>query len=256
VFCGEPGVTKGHVWPSWFGKILPISASFHENRSGEFFTFASPVPGPEKTISVKQGHARSRKLRNTCKACNQRWMSIIEGHAVSVTAPLLRGEPVLLDLAGQFALSNLLCLISMRHEFLSHSMRAIPQEDRNWLRTKFQPPDHWRIWIAKFTGKNPHDHWSRHCGIQIAASPAENVGPEYCNTHVSTMVMGNLCAHIFSSTEWRDFQGYEGIQLTQIWPPIYAYIDAGHIPSVTDKAVLWLHEAVARSLDPYPETMK
>jgi hypothetical protein len=253
VFCGEGGLTKGHVWPDWFGSVLPLAADVHENRTGEFFTFHPAVPGPPKTVRTKQGHAGSRKPRNTCINCNQKWMSGIEGFAKNFTAPLLTGHWTLLDIQAQFAISALMCLIIMRLEFLDPAMRAIPQADRDWLRTQREPAKHWRIWIAQYNGLRGGDHWSRYCGIQIASQqPTQVFGPAHCNTQTTTMVLGRLCVHAFSSTEWKEFDGYEGLQLSRIWPIAHPYINTASMPAVSDDVVLWLHEAVARTLKPYP----
>jgi hypothetical protein len=86
-------------------------------------------------------------------------MSGIEGFAKNFTAPLLTGHWTLLDIQAQFAISALMCLIIMRLEFLDPAMRAIPQADRDWLRTQREPAKHWRIWIAQYIGLRGGDHW-------------------------------------------------------------------------------------------------
>jgi hypothetical protein len=63
-FCGDHGLTKGHVWPDWLNRILPKSATHHEQETGKFNTFEAAVLGPKHVIKVGQGHARSRKPRN------------------------------------------------------------------------------------------------------------------------------------------------------------------------------------------------
>jgi len=75
---------------------------------------------------------------------------------------------------------------------------------------------------------------------------SELVGPEDCNTQVTTIVAGQLCAHIFSSSVWGNFKGYQGAPLTQIWPPHQLPIDTRFIRSIDNAGLPWLHEAVAR----------
>src|SRR5262249_8338501 len=155
----------------------------------------------------------------TCKSCNSGWMSKIESASKSVTLALMRGEPTLLGTIEQVQLASLLCLITMRNE-LSYFPRmvAIPADDRDCLRTTLQPPWRgWKIWIAKPSAATP-THWAYHAPMHIDSADAET-GPDKVNTQTTTMVMGRLCVHAFSSSEIaEDINGYRGVRLTRIWP--------------------------------------
>ena len=155
-------------------------------------------------------------------------------------------RPVLLDAFGQFALSTFLCLIAMRLEFLG-PLQAVPDEERDWLRYYLEPSTRWKIWITRFADKNPEAYWSRQYAgqIELTPPPPDKVGPEYCNTHISTLVIGHLCAHTFYS-HIMSFDGYEGIHLTRIWPPTGHDIDSRAMPTINADSALWLHEAFAR----------
>ena len=237
-------MSKGHVWPDWLNKILPKTATHHEQETGKFNTFDSTVPGPEHQVRIARGHARSRKPRNTCRRCNGGWMSLMEDYARPAATRLILDVPQLLDLANQDAVAALLTLISMRLEFLG-DMRAIPAEERNWLRCHLEPSNDWKIWIATFGDDNWDEHWSRTYAAQLDSKPTDKVGPEYCNVRVTTLVIGKLCAHLFYSPVI-DFKGYEGVELAQIWPRQNAYVDTSDLPVRTGTEILFLHEAFAR----------
>jgi hypothetical protein len=177
-------------------------------------------------------------------------MRLIEEAAKLDMPALLLAEPRLLSVDSQRSLAAFLCLVAMRVEFTSRSMRAIPQADRDWLRTRSEAPTYWKVWIARYDGSVRMDE--RFTAMQIASSPQVPVGVEYCNSQITTLVIGRLCAHLFSSTEWRDFSGYEGIDLRRIWPPNDAGIEVGFLPIIPESAVPWLHEAVARESPPLP----
>jgi hypothetical protein len=252
VFCGGRGLTRGHVWPKWLDTILPKTASHHEQEIGKFNTFVPMVPGPAYKMRTAEGHARTRKPRNTCLRCNGGWMSVIEGHARPPGMKLVLDIPQLMSLGDQDVVATLLTLISMRLEFLG-DMRAISTEERDWLRYYREPTDDWKIWIAAFGGDDGDEHWSRTYAAQMASKPTDRVGPEYCNVRVTTLVIGKLCAHLFYSPVI-DFQGYEGVGLTQIWPRQNAYVDTSSLPLRSGKEVLFLHEAFARESRPMPTT--
>jgi hypothetical protein len=246
VFCGsQRDLTKSHVWPEWIEKILPQSATHHEQIVGQFYTFVPEVEGPAFWKKIKQGHVGTRKPRNTCKECNGGWMRRMEEATMSIMPPLLLGHPYLLETFKQRLLASFLCLISMRVDLSSYKMRAIPSADRGLLIRYFAPPESWKIWIARYDGSLLIDQ--RYTAMQIASSPDVPRGVEHCNSQVTTLVIGQLCAHLFSSSVWPDFPGYRGAELASIWPPQPFDIDTSDLPIITEADVPWLHETIART---------
>jgi hypothetical protein len=249
VFCGGTPATKGHIWPEWFDRFLPDKASHHQVSVGEILTFKTKADGPTPRMITRQGHAGSRKPRNTCTMCNGGWMSRLEQANVARMGALIVGEPVLLTSLDQWLLSALLCLITIRLEFSDQEMQGVPVAERRQLMATGHPPfDTWRIWIARFSGPNPEDHWSRHFGFQVVSSPDKIFRPHKCNTQVTTMVIGELCAHLVSSSAMPVPLGYSGVELTSIWPPTYFDIDSRFIPFLGDAEVVHLHESLAASM--------
>jgi hypothetical protein len=249
VFCGGTPATKGHIWPEWFDRYLPEKASHHQELVGEILTFESKADGPTPRKITRQGHAGSRKPRNTCTKCNGGWMSRLEQSNIVRMSALILGQPVLLTPMDQWLLSALLCLITIRLEFTDLEMQGVPAADRRQLMSTGYPPfDTWRIWIARFSGANPEDHWSRHFGMQVVSSPNEIFRPHKCNTQVTTMVIGELCAHLVSSSVMPVPRGYTGIELTNIWPPSDFDIDSRAIPFLNDAEIVHLHESFAASI--------
>jgi hypothetical protein len=250
VFCGEPNrLTKSHVWPEWAEAILPQTATHHEQITGRFNTFTPKAQGPEFRRTIRPGHVGKRKPRNTCSVCNGGWMRLIEEATIPFMAPLLRAEHHILTLDQQKYVAALLCLVSMRVEF-SGNMRAIPKSDREWLMTHSEPPPDWKIWIGRYEGGAKMDQ--QYTAMQISSSPNVPRGVEHCNTQVTSLVIGHLYAHLFSSTAWRDFTGYNGISLRQIWPLGTRNIVVSRLPAIREAEVPWLHETIARTLTHIP----
>jgi hypothetical protein len=186
VFCGGQGLTKSHVWPSWLNPILPPTSTHHEHEIGRFYTFISAVKGPAHSKQIRQGHARSRKPRNTCLRCNSGWMSGIESIAKHATVPLIQDSQLLLTTFAQRWVATLLCLITIRFAFLTGDMNPVSPEERDWLRYYREPSRHWHIWIGRFDGDNPDSHWARSYAAQLESAPTDKVGPEYCNAQVTS----------------------------------------------------------------------
>lgn len=245
-FCGGPRLTKGHIWPESFGLILPSEAEYHEQRIGVFEAFESDLPGPEKWERIGTGPLHKKRPRNTCVKCNGGWMSLIESAALPKMKSLLLGEQTFLDQKSQEKLASFLTLVSMRVELTAHGMKTIPQSELIALKENPVPSNNWRIWIAKHAGENLKDYRYRYTAMHITSDPMAPSGPEYCNTHVTTLVTGQLYAHIFFSTDWPEFTGYEGASLVRLWPLSGYDIDTKRLPTVSDRTGTLIHEALSR----------
>jgi hypothetical protein len=250
VFCHRKGnLTKSHIWPEWIELILPQTATHHEQIIGEMTTFSPNLKATERWRRVKQGHVGTRKPRNTCESCNGKWMRLIEEAAKPDMPALLLGQPRLLSAAAIKSLAAFLCLVTMRVEASSRQKGAISQAERDYLRLRGEPPDHWRAWIARYEGEQQMDE--RFSAMHISSTPDIPLDVKYCNSQVTTLVAGQLCAHLFSSRSWTNFIGYEGVELRQIWPIPDSAIEVAFLPMISESTIPWLHEAVARN-NPLP----
>jgi hypothetical protein len=209
-FCGGTGLTKQHIWPAWLKPLNPSSGPAHAHVTGNFETFVPIADAPPFAVKFRQGASGARKIRNVCRHCNNGWLSQVEEHAKPVILALMRGESVTLDGPAQARLAAWLALVTIMIEFTHPPTVAIPAEDRDRLMRDRKPGSKWRIWIARYGGTNWHDHACRHMGMRLATSPDQAVYSRQCNTQTTTLVIGQLCAHIYSSSAWIDFPGYEG----------------------------------------------
>ena len=246
-FCGSSVIplSKGHIWPECFGEILPSDAQYHEEKIGYFNTFETNIPGPDKSERVGTGPLHKRRPRNTCIKCNGGWMSLLERASFPIVKPLILGEPSVLDTGGMNLLAPMLALVSARVELTAKTMRAVPQGEIKYLMETGRASANWRIWIARHSG--PMDYAYRYTAMQIESEPTAKFGPEYCNTQVTTLFVGRLYAHILFSTIWPNFQGYEGVSLTQIWPAHDLHIRTEFLPMMSEQDGVLLHEAISRA---------
>lgn len=247
-FCGQPGdLTKSHIWPEWAEAILPTTATHHQQIIGEFQTFKPTAKGPAYFQKIKQGHVGTRKPRNTCSTCNSTWMRLIEENTMPFLDSLILAKPYSLNIAEQQMLAALLCLVAMRLEISwRDGPKAIPKGDRDWLRENPEPPANWKIWIAKHVGATGIDQ--QHTPMQISSSPDVSIGAEYCNTQVTSLVVGQFYAHLFGSTTWSNFPGYQGIDLVELWPLKYRAIDVQNLPVILAEEVIPFHETIPRTI--------
>jgi hypothetical protein len=144
-------------------------------------------------------------------------------------------------------LAGILSLVSIRVELTAKPMRTIPQADIESVMKTGRPNDHWRVWIARHSGKDLKNYSYRYTAMQVLSEPTSVYGPEHCNTHVTTLVVGQLYAHILFSTVWPDFPGYQGVSLTQIWPTHDLHIKTDFLPVMSEAGGMELHETISRS---------
>lgn len=248
VFCGEPRkLTHGHVWPEWIGEELGLEAPYHIELLQHVYSEREDQP-PSFHRRVRQGHATSRKPRNTCGECNSGWMSKIEGAAKPIGLPLMQGSSLILRPVDQMLLAALFCLITIRNEFNRLQSVAIPGVDRDCLRTTLLPPWHgWKIWIAKYGGPNVKENWSYHQPMHLASGPPSQTGPDKTNTQTTTLVIGQVCAHVFSSTYIPGFD-YIGLPMVQIWPPRPYDINWRNARTHTERTLFALMEVIPRAI--------
>ena len=143
-------------------------------------------------------------------------MSRIEDISRRPAISLIKGVPSLLSTVDQMAVASLICLISIRLEFIGREQAVSPTE-RDWLRSNLIPSKSWQIWIARFGGSNQSEYWAQKYALRFDPTPADRILPEYCNAYVTTYVIGRLCAHaVYFPVE--GFSGYEGVSISRIWP--------------------------------------
>jgi hypothetical protein len=112
----------------------------------------------------------------------------------------------------------------------------------------------------RFLDGNGTDYWYNQFPMAMKSFPKEmletlspqelSARPEDSNTQVTTVVVGRLCAHMFSTTVYDDFTGYVEPAMAQVWPINGLSIDTRWLPGIGTEDVHWLHEAIGRDRNP------
>jgi hypothetical protein len=225
-----------------------------------FKTYVPNNATEPETRKVKAGSLANRRPRNTCFDCNSGWMEKIETYARPYITNLLLGQPCLLEPIHQYAVAAFLCLVNIRIDISNRIARAIPKEDHEHLMQKREPGSSWRIWIMYYTEGNGRSYEYSHFPMTMkqfrqselaSLTAAEIAGrAEEANTQVTTICIGRLCAHLYSSSVERNFGGYDGAPMTQIWPITGRYIDTHLLPPIDPNNAIWLHETIGRARNP------
>ncbi len=249
VFCKKQRtLTHGHVWPQWITDVMDFEETQHVILTGQIERYKPTMRVSGFRRQLRHGHGTSRKPRNTCIVCNSGWMSTIENIAKRPMTMLMCGEPLLLTTINQLHIASLLCLIAMRNEFNYLGVRAISDAERDWLRMKLTPPWNWQIWLSRYVGRSQRECWYWQFPMHVSSSPPSETGPHKCNTQTTTLAIGQLGAHLFSSTDFPEFGGYEGIHLCKIWPPAQWHVDWRRVPAYNELVLRHLADALSRGI--------
>lgn len=172
----------------------------------------------------------------------------------------MSGERILLEPTHQYAVAAFLCLVATRIDASAKLAHPIPPSDHLHLINKREPGESWRIWISEYPEGGANDYWYNQFPMAMKAFPRstlETLSPqqlsaraEDSNTQVTTLVVGRLFAHMFSTAVWTEFGGYLDAPIAQIWPVNGLIIDTHWLPAISEDEVHWLHEAIGRDRNP------
>lgn len=161
IFCQRHGnMSKEHFWSDWMAQLFPSEAlpAHHEFVSVKSRKIISVY---ENTLT-RQGGAITKKLRVVCQTCNNGWMSRLEDDVKPFLTPLIRGEPIILDLEQQRTLAEWITLKMMVAEFNIPAEVVIPQIDRDALYLKRIIPSYFRIWAISSNSEKWRSRYIRH----------------------------------------------------------------------------------------------
>ncbi|MBI4923876.1 MAG: hypothetical protein HY834_19255 [Devosia nanyangense] len=232
IFCGEPGLTKEHIFAEWLHPFLLFAEWLHPflPKSDELNhydrTVIIQINRDDVENKLRAGEAHSGRARVVCRKCNNEWMSVLQTEAKPFLLPLVRGERIPLFIRQQSILAAWISMFVMVAEHRDSDRRVIatsPAARRAFMDTR-RAPKHWKIWIG---------HYERHKWVPVVAhSAAEIVSdthdgmyappnrPVAPNTHATTFVVGKLFVHVFGSTMPRVLrkQDVPVSGVSRLWP--------------------------------------
>jgi hypothetical protein len=230
IFCGNPGLTKTHIWPSWLNSIIPAGNTRDEELVDEVHI------SPDNSIlnhqnRLRQGSIFSQKPYLACEKCNNGWMKKFEDEMVKFSKSLFTTfAPTNLNHRQTRILSVWISLITILAEFSDKTRKSacITSQDRSHLMEYFAPPDTWSIFACSLDA----DRWNvmyRHHSISIheyenfAEFSATFLIERPKNTQISSFGFGKIFIQVFSCPNLRlvtDFRiAAKAKRLVQLWPP-------------------------------------
>jgi hypothetical protein len=144
IYCGGTGMSKEHLWPDWLAAYVPRTLPHFKQE----FAFYGKTPEPIIYEKHKTGDPHATRLRIVCETCNRGWMSRLQTEAKPILVRLLLRETTTLLQTEQRILARWAAVSVATGDQLDPYSAAVPQEDRDFLRTRKRPPSRWRIWLG------------------------------------------------------------------------------------------------------------
>ncbi|MGE0610743.1 MAG: hypothetical protein AB7O70_00205 [Hyphomicrobiales bacterium] len=182
-------------------------------------------------MTTKQypGDPKSKKLKVVCVPCNTTWMSQLQNDSKDFLVPLLLGQNVSLHRRAQTLIATWATMFTMVAERFdtNQKMISIPNQQLLTFKRIKRPPKGWKIWVAP-TSVESNGTFSRST-VPVSANdkmPEKDAdGRDLPNTQTTTLRIGKLLIHTFSSVHAGTVKRKSLSGVTQIWPikrsPIY-----------------------------------
>jgi hypothetical protein len=163
--------------------------------------------GSVNTIKIKAVCTSKPKSTNSLgkTGCNNGWMSDLETAVKPILTPLVLDQQTILGKDRQRVLATWIAMKAMVAEHSDPQRIVSTSEERAFLMKNRSPPDTWKIWIARQTGKSWYMRYMRN-SVTVASFGDDGkpvvplTGPLAKNTQLVTIGMGYVVFHIFSST--------------------------------------------------------
>ncbi len=175
IFCSDTGMTAEDAWPLWLLRRFPTpnGVSVSAERRGQ-------APARWQQTNPAQ------RIRAVCRACNNGWMSVLEGEAKPVIEALLDDQITSITADQQTILARWSLKSAMVFEGLRGDAEWFyDQEDRSVVATGAVSVSRTNVWLAKCV-----DLPSIHCIFSDMAD-APHPQPATVRGYVTTMAFGS-----------------------------------------------------------------
>ena len=195
IFCGGSPTSQEHKFAAWIGRTLPRVQKHYDQHHWS-------VTKPLTWLRFKTKRSiLDARLKVVCKECNNGWMSDLQDLAKPIITPLILGERTTLEPQQVEILATWATMTAMVWEFSQPKLigAAVPQEERTRFKAQPAPLPNWKFWIGRYFTDKTMD--GRH---KTARHPSEITNK--CDTQLTTIWIGHLFLHIFSSSWWCDYE--------------------------------------------------
>lgn len=204
MFCGQSGVTREHVWPSWLHTIFSDCGTTHVVHSER--------PSGNR---IYHDSLLSTTVKIVCSKCNNGWMSRLEQDSMNILSGMIQGIKSQLDIRNQ-KLVSLWCIKT--GIILDHisSPSVIPMKHGELIFLNRRPIDYCHIWVTSCTvTEPPFSHY-----LQPLAPKIED---KVFSAYLQTFRIGEFTAQILWSESQQAVDsvavGKDSLIHTHIWPP-------------------------------------
>lgn len=213
VFCGVDGrMTAEHVFPRWLYDAQP------PGTDGVRSTVEQGPTNRDFTTRQWDGAGYDWTVRAVCAACNNGWLSQMEGRAKRVLTPMIQGHHTRLHAQTR----SVLAAWAAKTVLVSHAKEPksrVPQAHYQQLCAEQLAPAGTSIWVAAVDPGPARLVSLRHYDVSLSSPPNGIRYGAYCGTisvgHVVLQVLGHDGVHEIARVPTKAAAAV----LHRIWPP-------------------------------------
>jgi hypothetical protein len=249
-FCGSTEkISREHVWPRWASGHLAgdDTFTFYRHFVGDGFALQEPERWAHKPFDLT--------VKAVCGSCNNGWMAQLESDAKeALFSSAFAGRGRVLHRGGQRTLAAWALKTAMVVEQTNASARrGIPYAEYSQLRTRGEPSDRVRVWVASYSGT-----LAVALGLPFGADIDMDAGPnrERGERDVwgSTLLFGPVVFQVIGTHVDAVLGGLEMATANthQVWPTRESFtwmprpgLDDGTVMQLHDGYLAWLPAVIA-----------
>jgi hypothetical protein len=232
IFCGEPGLSKTHIWPQWINKLLGPPNSRRYELIRPTHRAGSPTEHQLETRQF-QGSIFSQKPYLACVDCNTGWMKTFEDEMEKFAKPIFTSlSNVRIASREMQTMAGWAALIATLAEFMDRDRKPVISEaERTYIKNHLKPPATWTVvattvddkeWASKYQHRTTFI--SDYASVEDFKASIET--RPHPNTLISTFGMGKLLIQIFVCPDHRFIENFRAFSLSlgllQLWPIVAA----------------------------------
>lgn len=225
LFCGGHGLTREHIWPSWAHDLLEARPNASHRRARYKTPEGKPNFASLESVRNFQGMLFNLTVKSVCRACNNGWMSQRENDVKSILGPLIKAQPLVLDIDTQRQLASWIAMKIMIQESDNTPDIVSSYEDRVCVRDFGRPPNGWLIFIGQHNQSEWNTKWQRYASTLVTSDvdgeEFRDVDKLAKNIQMITFGFGRLIVNAFSTKIiglGMEFSDEHSFIFRQIWP--------------------------------------
>ena len=224
IFCETRNAnSREHFYSEWMHDLLPVGPE--GKYSGETIDEHPKTRAVSKHEKrTKPGELYTKKIKVVCHECNNVWMSGIEDAVKPLLTPIIRGDPITLDLKDLELIARWATLKAIVSEHDNRHTEVTPQVERTAFMTNGIIPAYFNIYLLTHKCPSRIGYVRTSQAISLTMDgPVPPLEGRQKNTQQISVILGSAMLYINAARvdgfRVEDRLNMPSVVKLRIWPP-------------------------------------